>query len=496
MQRITRILACSAVLLSCVQPARAQGIIIDSGDMAAIFAIGSTVTYHVDTLTKFADIGAPGETAWNFEDLNTTSITNLESIPVASTPYAAEFPQATFALRDADFTYSFWYEAVGSTVTLRGTGYVFYDLQGSLLNHGFKGAGNAYIQGNPYPAQGQWLNSPPSVDYNLPLQLSSTWTTDYTETISGTAILGPLTLPFGPLATTHSVTYTVDAYGTVMFPDGRTRDALRIRKVDSYTSGSGTGQRVGYILVAKNGALVQMTVNDPAATSGMVGVSDVRWSEGRTDIEVPIQLSGFTAIQQDEGSVLLMWTTLSETGNFGFYIQRKGPADGVFVDIPGAFVPGHGTTVVPQKYTCVAASNDPEGCWYRLKQVDLDGAVHFSEAVRVSALTGVQGTAPKVFELSQNYPNPFNPSTTIRYGLPHRSHVRLVVVNTLGQHIATLVQEERAAGYHEVRFNASGLPSGMYYYRVDIRPLDPVAGQKSGIGTGGFVETRRLLVLR
>ncbi len=495
MQRTTRFFVCGMTLACWMEPALSQGIVIDAGDMAAIFGVGSTITYHIDTLTKFADIGAPGEAAWNFEDLRTSSITNLESIPVASTPYAAEFPQATFALRDADFTYSFWYEAVGSTVALRGTGYVFYDLHGSLLNYGFKGAGNAYIQGNPYPAQGQWLNSPPSVDYSLPLQLSSTWTTDYTETISGTAILGPLTLPFGPLATTHSVTYTVDAHGTVMFPDGRDREALRIRKADSYTSSSGTGLRVGYILVCKNGALVQMTVVDPSAGSGTVEVSDVRWSEGRADIEVPIQLSGFTAVQLDDESVLLTWTTLSETGNFGFYVQRRGPGDRVFADVPGAFVPGHGTTVVPQTYTCLAG-NSREEYWYRLKQVDLDGAVHFSEAVRVGPLTGVRGSAPIAFELSQNYPNPFNPSTTIRYGLPHESHVHLVVVNTLGQHMATLVQEDRAAGYHEVRFDASGLPSGMYFYRVEIRPVDPGTVRNSGIGTGGFAETRRFLLLR
>jgi hypothetical protein len=88
---------------------------------------------------------------------------------------------------------------------------------------------------------------------------------------------------------------------------------------------------------------------------------------------------------------------------------------------------------------------------------------------------------PHEFLLHQNYPKPFNPSTTIRYGLPHKSQVSLTVYNTLGQQVAQLVQGEEEAGYHEVRFDASGLSSGVYFFRLRA---------------GDFVSSRKLLLLR
>jgi hypothetical protein len=85
------------------------------------------------------------------------------------------------------------------------------------------------------------------------------------------------------------------------------------------------------------------------------------------------------------------------------------------------------------------------------------------------------------YMLEQSYPNPFNPSTIIRYGVPQRSKVSLTVFNTLGQQVAQLVDGEQEAGHHEVRFDASGLSSGVYFYRIQA---------------GNFVSTKKLLLLR
>jgi photosystem II stability/assembly factor-like uncharacterized protein len=99
---------------------------------------------------------------------------------------------------------------------------------------------------------------------------------------------------------------------------------------------------------------------------------------------------------------------------------------------------------------------------------------------RITTVTA--GTeVPRGFSLDQNYPNPFNPSTTIKYALPSRSHVTLTVYNTLGQSVRELVNGEMEAGCHSVSFDASGLASGVYFYRIRA---------------GDFVSTKRLLLLR
>ncbi len=89
--------------------------------------------------------------------------------------------------------------------------------------------------------------------------------------------------------------------------------------------------------------------------------------------------------------------------------------------------------------------------------------------IKVSdTVTGVEEESgiPTEYALMQNYPNPFNPATTIKFALPKESHVKLSVYNILGQEVATLVNGIMNAGYHRVTFDASGLNTGMYIYKI------------------------------
>jgi phosphodiesterase/alkaline phosphatase D-like protein len=90
--------------------------------------------------------------------------------------------------------------------------------------------------------------------------------------------------------------------------------------------------------------------------------------------------------------------------------------------------------------------------------------------VNIGVPTAVEGDPsdqqPAAYTLSQNYPNPFNPSTTINFTLPSGGFVTLEVRNVLGQLVATLVNESLPAGAHSVRFDAKGLASGTYFYRL------------------------------
>ena len=196
---------------------------------------------------------------------------------------------------------------------------------------------------------------------------------------------------------------------------------------------------------------------------------------------VPVQLASFSGTVVHNG-VRLDWRTISEVNNYGFYVQSRSREMEEWADVANSFVPGHGTTMDPHDYSFVDSSAGSGTLSYRLKQIDLDGTVHFTEAVTVDVTTGIESIdLPTSFVLRQNYPNPFNPTTTIEYELPKVSFVGLQLFDLLGRSVATLVSGIEQAGSKAITFDATGLSGGVYYYRLQA---------------GGFSETRKAVLLK
>jgi hypothetical protein len=93
----------------------------------------------------------------------------------------------------------------------------------------------------------------------------------------------------------------------------------------------------------------------------------------------------------------------------------------------------------------------------------------------------VNQVLPQEYTLSQNYPNPFNPSTQIHYALPEVTHITLEVFNSVGQKVMELVNGQKLAGLHTATFEASGLSSGVYLYKLT---------------TPSFTQTKKMLLIK
>ncbi len=197
---------------------------------------------------------------------------------------------------------------------------------------------------------------------------------------------------------------------------------------------------------------------------------------------VPIQLAWFNAFSAGPGAVKAQWRTISEVNNYGFELEKSASPAEDYQPVPQSFVPGQGTTNTPHDYSFTDVGAQPGVWYYRLKQIDLDGTVHYHDGVRVDIVTGVAGSSLSLnTALEQNYPNPFNPRTGVRFQVSVVSHVRLVVYDLLGREVGVLVDEVKPVGTYEASFDAAGLPSGLYVYRL-------TAGQYS--------ESRKMVLMK
>ncbi|QQS36402.1 MAG: T9SS type A sorting domain-containing protein [Ignavibacteriales bacterium] len=206
------------------------------------------------------------------------------------------------------------------------------------------------------------------------------------------------------------------------------------------------------------------------ATTGLQGNFSI--NRLAADDPVPVELVSFTG-DVFNNSVNLSWSTATETNNSGFEIERKQTGNESW-NVLG-FVEGAGTTTEQQNYF-YADRNITAGTYqYRLRQIDFDGSFEYSSVVEVEVLT------PAVYSLDQNYPNPFNPSTNIIYSIAEAGFVKLAVYDALGQEVKILVNEFIEGGQHDLSFDASSLPSGTYFYKLE---------------TAKYSETKKMLLMK
>ena len=202
---------------------------------------------------------------------------------------------------------------------------------------------------------------------------------------------------------------------------------------------------------------------------------------------LPVQLSWFKIHPGPGQSISLEWLTLSEVNNYGFDVERKRDGDVAFRALPGVFIPGNGTTSGSHFYSFVD-STAGQGRWlYRLKQIDLDGAVRYSEIAATNGAAAAPDAFPDLLRLSQNSPNPFNPSTEIQFSVGKTGMATLKVYNLLGQIEAILFSGVAQAGRtYRVEFSIGGTnpthaASGLYFYRLE---------------SGGKSDTKKMYILK
>ena len=187
------------------------------------------------------------------------------------------------------------------------------------------------------------------------------------------------------------------------------------------------------------------------------------------DNPLPVELVHFDGILDKEG-VSLTWETASELNNAGFEVQRATSERPDFITI--GFVEGAGNATSTQQYRFYddVLPSEANVLSYRLKQIDFDGTIHYSEIIEVNP------PVPTQVALNPNYPNPFNPTTTLSFDLPQEGQVRLSIYDAAGRLVETLIDEVRSSGRHTVTFRAtSTLASGIYIYQLNT-PMRTLEG--------------------
>jgi hypothetical protein len=256
-----------------------------------------------------------------------------------------------------------------------------------------------------------------------------------------------------------SGTLTVTGKGTVMNYQSFLRD-LNYR---NSSGANGTSSRKTFVY----------TINDGLVNSASV----TRQFEIKSPLETPTNLkANITSNKVD-----LTWNDTNR-GEGGYIIERSEGNNSLYTELARV-----DSNVV--KYSDASIQNGKK-YFYRVAAFRAALKSDYSNEVEIMGIVvGIsdQNGIPKEYVMSQNYPNPFNPATSIVYGLPYESKVRIEIYNTIGQLIEVISEESKAPGYYKVNWKAEGLASGIYIYRISAVSIDR---------KNKFMDTKRMILMK
>jgi hypothetical protein len=189
------------------------------------------------------------------------------------------------------------------------------------------------------------------------------------------------------------------------------------------------------------------------------------------DAQLDVTLIDFAAVPGDR-EVTLRWSTASETDNDYFELRRNGSFVGR--------IAGAGTSTTVTHYTW-HDGNLHNGMEYIYTLISVDPNGLREELATVNVTPSAEAVIITEYALHQNYPNPFNATTTISFDLVEENFVSLKVYNVLGQSVATIADGRMGRGRHVVAFDAAGVTSGVYIYRLEV---------------GHFVDQKKMLLMK
>ncbi len=177
------------------------------------------------------------------------------------------------------------------------------------------------------------------------------------------------------------------------------------------------------------------------------------------DVALPVEISHFAINNSAANELSFEWATSSETDNAGFEVQLAS-SEQAFETIE--WIQGHGTSLEAHNYEYRVADLKPGKYSARIKQIDFDGTVEFSQVIETSV------DIPEDYYLGELYPNPFNPEARVEFGVPESVEVTLALYDLSGRLVRTLYSgQPEANSLVSTRIDGEGLPSGIYLVQLE-----------------------------